>query len=80
MNGAGNSAAGPGNPLGAGIPMVGGVDHYDHVHSPGHCANPECLMSYTVHTSQVWSLFDLDTDLPDFDADCLNDLKAAGGR
>ena len=44
-----------------------------------HCDNTACLMYYSVETSDVVKNL-LSSSPPDLDANCLNDLRAAGGR
>lgn len=60
-----------------GTPMVN--DHYDHEHNAGHCSNPKCLMNFAVNSGGASTLHS-DTALPDFDENCLKDLRAAGGK
>lgn len=58
-----------------GTPMV--VNHED-AGSKGHCNNQNCLMFHAIETSGLMNM--LDNTLPSFDANCVNDLKANGGK
>lgn len=57
-----------------GIPMI--TPHEDPAH-PAHCDNSSCVMFWTLHGA-----LSPDQPLPpdDYDADCLADLRAAGGK
>jgi hypothetical protein len=44
-----------------------------------HCNNTSCLMYYTVETSDIVKNL-LGSAPPDLDANCLNDLRASGGK
>lgn len=39
-----------------------------------HCSNPNCLMYFSIETNPPFNT------LPSFDADCIADLKANGGK
>jgi hypothetical protein len=59
-----------------GIPMQ--EDHNDASHE-GHCNNQDCLMYYLAETSGIATdLFG--GSVPPLDANCLGDLRAAGGK
>jgi len=58
-----------------GTPMV--VPHEDEAHKP-HCNNSSCLMYYEIETSGLHTLSD--NNVPQLDANCINDLKANGGK
>lgn len=47
--------------------------------NPGHCDNKDCLMYYASNTSDILSVLG-SGEIPDLDSQCLNDLKAAGGK
>jgi predicted Zn-dependent protease len=54
-------------------------DHEDSAH-PKHCDDEDCLMFWAAETSQgIGSLFSAG-EVPTLDAQCLEDLKANGGR
>lgn len=57
-----------------GTPMV--TPHQDHEH---HCDNTNCLMYWAVETGDVVQNL-LGTGMPVLDQNCLNDLKANGGK
>ncbi|WP_051360141.1 hypothetical protein [Adhaeribacter aquaticus] len=60
----------------AGTAMV--TNHQDAPHGR-HCTNSNCLMHYTVETGNVvQNLFG--GNMPQLDANCLNDLRANGGK
>lgn len=52
--------------------------HQDETHGK-HCNNTTCLMHYTVETGNVISNI-LGGNLPELDENCLQDLKANGGK
>ena len=52
--------------------------HQDTPHGH-HCSNPDCLMYYTVNTSDFLANL-LGGDVPELDSACLSDLRANGGR
>ena len=54
------------------------VDHRDQ-ENPNHCNNSNCLMHHTYTTNTRYAVGELD-ELPSFDRNCLNDLKANGGK
>lgn len=58
-----------------GTPMV--KAHEDGSHQ-GHCSNSNCLMYYAIQTSGLMNA--LDNSIPGLDADCINDLRANGGK
>ncbi len=43
---------------------------------PNHCDNKNCLMYYATQTSGLIN----NNSLPALDADCVNDLRANGGK
>ncbi|MES2003743.1 MAG: hypothetical protein V4450_04425 [Bacteroidota bacterium] len=51
--------------------------HEDASHK-AHCSNSNCLMYYAIQTSGLMNA--LDNSIPALDADCVNDLKANGGK
>jgi hypothetical protein len=51
--------------------------HEDAAHK-GHCSNSNCLMYYAIQTNGLMN--SLNTAVPVLDADCVNDLKANGGK
>lgn len=53
-------------------------DHEDAGH-PGHCDNENCLMYYKVESSEFASLL-FGEEIPTLDAQCMEDLKANGGK
>lgn len=57
-----------------GSPMVANHEDVSHAH---HCINKNCLMYYEIETSGLMGLSDTP---PPLDADCINDLKANGGK
>ena len=59
-----------------GTPMV--KAHEDAGHK-AHCSNANCLMYYSIQTSGLMNNA-LDNSIPGLDADCINDLKANGGK
>jgi len=50
-----------------------------HVDSTHHCANPFCLMNRNAETSRILQQ-QLVERIPDFDEDCLADLRRNGGK
>lgn len=59
-----------------GTPMV--EDHQDEENG-NHCNNEDCLMYYTVETTEITS-FLVGSDIPELDQKCKNDLIANGGK
>ena len=55
------------------------VNHQDVEHGK-HCDNEDCLMNWTAETGDAISNFLGTSGLPELDANCINDLKANGGR
>ena len=53
-------------------------DHRHENHGP-HCENDRCLMYYAVRLGNFLSEF-LEGGMPELDEDCLNDLRANGGK
>lgn len=53
------------------------VAHEDSSHK-AHCNNSNCLMYYAIETSGLFNM--LDNSVPSLDANCVNDLKANGGK
>lgn len=43
-----------------------------------HCTNANCLMYYTIETTGLMNM--LNNNVPQLDANCLNDLRANGGK
>jgi hypothetical protein len=43
-----------------------------------HCTNTSCLMYYTIETTGLMNM--LNNNIPQLDTNCLNDLKANGGK
>lgn len=43
-----------------------------------HCTNTDCLMYYTIETNGLMNM--LNNSIPQLDANCLNDLRANGGK
>lgn len=58
-----------------GTPMV--QAHEDAAHK-GHCSNSNCLMYYAIQTNGLMN--SLNNTVPALDADCVNDLRANGGK
>lgn len=54
------------------------VNHADHDH-PDHCDNKNCLMYYAAETTDILGLL-IAGNTPALDQNCLNDLKANGGK
>lgn len=54
-------------------------DHEDAAHR-GHCDNPNCLMYYTVETSDFIENLLSSGTVPLLDEQCLKDLRAQGGK
>jgi predicted Zn-dependent protease len=52
--------------------------HQDEAHGK-HCNNKDCLMYYTVATSEIVSNI-IGGNIPELDAGCINDLRANGGK
>lgn len=52
--------------------------HHDSDHG-AHCTNTSCLMHYTVDTSDVVANL-VGSNVPELDADCIEDLQANGGK
>ncbi len=52
--------------------------HEDASHK-AHCSNVNCLMYYAIQTSGLMNNI-FDNSIPGLDADCVNDLKAKGGK
>lgn len=52
--------------------------HQDEAHGK-HCNNKDCLMYYTVATSEIVSNI-IGGNIPELDAACINDLRANGGK
>lgn len=59
-----------------GTPMA--QDHED-ANNPGHCDNDECLMYYASNSSSMTG-FIFQESVPSIDDQCLDDLKANGGK
>jgi hypothetical protein len=59
-----------------GTPLT--VNHQDAAHG-NHCNNQNCLMYYTANTTDLLGVL-LVGNIPQLDANCVNDLKANGGR
>lgn len=53
-------------------------DHKDGEHGD-HCNNENCLMYYSVRTTDFFSVL-LGGEIPELDDQCLSDLEAAGGK
>ncbi len=64
-----------------GLVDVGSKMQASHKDSPNgaHCNNKDCLMYYAVETTDVLG-FLIAGNIPSLDANCLNDLKANGGK
>jgi len=58
-----------------GIGMV--TPHADDAHKP-HCNNKNCLMYYEIENGGFTDQFD--NSIPQLDANCVNDLRSAGGK
>ena len=43
-----------------------------------HCTNTNCLMYYTIETTGLMNM--LNNNIPQLDANCINDLRASGGK
>lgn len=54
------------------------VNHADNAH-PNHCNNKNCLMYYAAETTDILG-FLIAGNTPSLDNNCLNDLKANGGK
>ena len=52
--------------------------HADHTNA-NHCSNSNCLMHHTYTTNTRYAVSEL-SDVPTFDNNCINDLKANGGK
>jgi hypothetical protein len=59
-----------------GTKMVNG--HLDNAH-PHHCNNQNCLMYYGVETTDVLGNL-MGGEIPELDENCINDLRANGGK
>ena len=59
----------------SGTPMV--KPHEDAGYK-AHCSNPQCIMYHAIQSSGLMN--SLDNSIPGLDADCVNDLKAYGGK
>ncbi len=59
-----------------GISMV--TSHHDDTHS-GHCSDTKCLMYYQAQTNTIAGNL-VGSAIPTLEANCLADLKAAGGK
>lgn len=59
-----------------GTPLQSG--HKDDQHGK-HCSNRKCLMYYVVDSKNPFRLL-LKRQLPELDQECLDDLRANGGR
>ncbi len=57
-----------------GTPMV-----TNHIANGNHCNNSNCLMYYTAETTDILG-FLITGSIPQLDANCVNDLKANGGK
>ncbi len=62
--------------VGIGSPMQS--NHNDAAHN-NHCNNSECLMYYSADTNEILG-FLITGNIPSFDANCLGDLHANGGK
>jgi hypothetical protein len=58
-----------------GIPMVTPHEDLEHQH---HCTNTNCLMYYEIETSGLTRV--ANHTIPSLDANCINDLRASGGK
>lgn len=54
------------------------IGHADQENS-NHCNNSNCLMHHTYTTNTRYTVSEFD-ELPSFDSNCLNDLRANGGK
>jgi len=52
--------------------------HLDNAH-PKHCSDQNCLMYYAVETTDILSNLS-GGNIPELDANCINDLRANGGK
>lgn len=62
-----------------GLVDVGTPMQTAHKQNGNHCNNQNCLMYYASETTDVLGLL-LTGNIPSLDGDCLNDLKANGGK
>jgi hypothetical protein len=53
-------------------------DHQDRPHGR-HCNNPNCLMYYAAETSDIVGNL-IGNNIPELDQNCINDLRANGGK
>ena len=60
-----------------GTPLV--EEHQD-IENGAHCINENCLMYYQAENASKIGQFISGEDIPTLDANCLEDLKANGGR
>lgn len=54
------------------------TNHEDNAH-PGHCNNKNCIMYHAAETTDILG-FLISGSIPSLDTNCLNDLKANGGK
>jgi len=57
---------------------TGMITPHEDVDNRAHCTNTNCLMYYTIETTGLMNM--LNNNIPQLDANCLNDLKANGGK
>lgn len=57
---------------------TGMVTRHEDGDNRAHCTNTSCLMYYTIETTGLMNM--LNNNIPQFDANCLNDLRANGGK
>ncbi len=60
----------------SGSPMVNGHEDSSHTH---HCTNDECIMYYAAENVDVVGSL-IGSSIPEFDQNCINDLRANGGK
>lgn len=57
---------------------TGMVTSHEDADNRAHCTNTNCLMYYTIETTGLMNM--LNNNIPQLDANCINDLRANGGK
>lgn len=57
---------------------TGMVTPHEDADNRAHCTNTNCLMYYTIETTGLMNM--LSNSIPSLDANCINDLRANGGK
>lgn len=63
-----------------GLVDIGSPMQTDHKGQNGHCNNDNCLMYHTMNTGDVINILLSGGTIPELDQNCINDLKANGGK